>query len=49
MTRRRLRIVTVSLLTLLMAITTLSACGKKGKPLPPDVKETNFPRNYPSY
>ena len=49
MTRRRLRFATVSLLTLLMAMTTLSACGKKGKPQPPEGKETNFPRQYPSY
>ena len=49
MTRKRLRIATLSLLTVLMAMTTLSGCGKRGKPQPPEGKETSFPRQYPSY
>jgi predicted small lipoprotein YifL len=49
MTRSRLKILIFTLLVVLMTISILSACGKKGKPQPPQGKETGFPHQYPSY
>jgi predicted small lipoprotein YifL len=42
-TRRRL----LFLLSGLAAAVTISACGKKGKPQPPDPEKSTFPKQYP--
>jgi hypothetical protein len=49
MTRSSLKILIVTLLVVLMAISILSACGKKNDPKPPQGKKTDFPRQYPNY
>lgn len=43
MTRRGL----LMLLSGIAMTAALSACGKKGRPLPPDPKKSTFPRQYP--
>jgi predicted small lipoprotein YifL len=42
-TRRQL----LSLLSGLAATVAISACGKKGRPKPPDPEKSTFPKQYP--
>jgi predicted small lipoprotein YifL len=49
MARSRLQILVLTLLVILMTLPILSACGKKGKPQPPQGAKTDFPRQYPTY
>ncbi|MEE2999523.1 MAG: hypothetical protein VX693_06335 [Pseudomonadota bacterium] len=49
MARIRLHSLVSALTVLLMTLSLLSACGKKGNLQPPEGEKTDFPRKYPSY
>ena len=44
-----IRITFLTILIVIVMISMLSACGKKGQVQPPQGEKTDFPRKYPSY